>query len=109
MFLLIYDVIMVPILVFDPVPDAFTIFMDWATLVFWTTDMVASCCTGYISKGQTVMAPGKILKHYAKTWLVLDILIIVPDWIFSILDSGGGTDATKLLRSFRMVRVLRFL
>merc|ERR1712139_666414 len=106
--------IMVPILVFDPAPDMFTITMDWATLIFWTFDMVASCCTGYIFKGHTVMDPVKIFKYYARTWLVLDVLIIVPDWIFTILDliSAGASSsakATNLLRSLRMVRVLRLL
>mmetsp|Transcript_13347 Transcript_13347/g.30436 ORF Transcript_13347/g.30436 Transcript_13347/m.30436 type:complete len:872 (+) Transcript_13347:88-2703(+) len=112
--LIVYDMIMIPLRVFDLPSSVFTDFMDWMTLVFWTLNIFASMLVGYTHNGVVVMIPKKIVKHYARTWLFLDLIVVVPDWIFSILtalqsqeDSAGS--ATRLFRILRFVRSVRLV
>eukprot|EP00928_Gymnodinium_smaydae_P044459 TRINITY_DN29660_c0_g1_i1.p1 TRINITY_DN29660_c0_g1~~TRINITY_DN29660_c0_g1_i1.p1 ORF type:complete len:754 (+),score=124.43 TRINITY_DN29660_c0_g1_i1:132-2264(+) len=121
MILLFYDTLAIPLAAFtfdddDLQEDAFTETMSLITLLFWSCDMVASLFTGYVSDGALVVDFGRILKNYAKTWLLLDIVVIVPDWVFSVIQwrsgdgsTGGHQNITKMLRSLRIVRVVRLL
>eukprot|EP00927_Polykrikos_kofoidii_P033159 TRINITY_DN28067_c0_g1_i1.p1 TRINITY_DN28067_c0_g1~~TRINITY_DN28067_c0_g1_i1.p1 ORF type:complete len:709 (-),score=132.99 TRINITY_DN28067_c0_g1_i1:45-2171(-) len=113
-FLLLYDIVTVPIEAFAPPADQFTIGMDWTTLIFWTFDVFASFATGYSDNGLIRMHPSAIASHYLKTWFVVDCVILIPDWAFTLtgaFTSSGpkGSNVTKLLRAFRIVRVLRLL
>jgi len=91
----------------------FTIVMDWITLIFWTINIFATLLVGYVEKGVTVMVPWKILLHYLKTWFVVDMLVVLPDWAFTITAmQGGDTSAgksVKLLRILRLARTIRLL
>jgi len=115
LFLLLYDIVMVPLNAFKPDEEIFMVLMEWVTLVFWSADIVASFLTGYARKGRTEMNPCAIAKNYCLGWFPLDILIVVPDWIFTMMaltaedSAGGSTENVRLLRSFRVVRVLRLL
>ncbi|CAE8651744.1 unnamed protein product [Polarella glacialis] len=115
MVLLAYDVIFIPLGAFSLGTHPFYDLMDWLTLIFWTGDVFMSCITGYIVKGQICVAPSRILLHYLKTWFFLDLIVIGPDWTFTILllmDSTSDTDSgnlTKLFRALRVVRTIRLL
>eukprot|EP00747_Dinoflagellata_sp_TGD_P143500 gnl/TRDRNA2_/TRDRNA2_176397_c0_seq1.p1 gnl/TRDRNA2_/TRDRNA2_176397_c0~~gnl/TRDRNA2_/TRDRNA2_176397_c0_seq1.p1 ORF type:complete len:830 (+),score=107.48 gnl/TRDRNA2_/TRDRNA2_176397_c0_seq1:24-2492(+) len=118
MCLLFYDFVMIPLGFFDPLDHTFWQFMDWVTLLFWSSDMVASFLTGYIHQGKTISDPSLIARHYLHTWLGLDIVIVGSDWIFTLTRTaigsgeggeGGGDNVAKLLRTFRVIRVLRLL
>jgi hypothetical protein len=115
MVLLIYDTVMIPLSPFDPAPNPFTTAMEWVTLVFWTGDMVASLLTAYIDKGQVVMDLRRIRWHYCKTWFPLDVIVVGPDWVFTIMELASGGQSSdfgqygKLLRTFRIIRCARFL
>lgn len=112
---LIYDILMIPALAFDPERDTFMVTMEWLTLVFWSSDMIMSCITGVVVKGVTHMEAWFILKVYLRTWFILDIIVVVPDWIFTIMEltdgeeSGGAADSGKLLRALRFFRTIRLL
>jgi len=113
MLLLVFDLIMVPISAFNPTATVFTDFMEWLTLVFWTCDMFVACFTGYTHKGSTIMNQKLIVLNYLRSWFWLDIVIVAPDWVFTIMgmlaEESAGSNATKLLRAFRLVRGLRLL
>jgi len=51
-----------------------------------------------------------IARRYASTWLLIDLVVIVPEWIFTlaITDSGGGRFVV-LLRMWRLFRTTRLL
>merc|ERR1712232_899836 len=93
--------------------------MGWTTLIFWTLDIIASCLTGYIREGRPDMNPLHVLKHYLRTWFVLDLILVGPDWLFKFLQVGedenadqsdsSGSGAGKLLRALRVMRVARLL
>lgn len=115
--LLIFDIITVPMLVFTPPQNQFTRTMDWVTMMFWTADMGASLLVGYIDKGFIIMSPWGILKNYLKTWFVVDLVTVGPDWAMMMLESVNGSSggnsnpgkSVKLMRMVRFVRVLRLM
>mmetsp|Transcript_79302 Transcript_79302/g.190323 ORF Transcript_79302/g.190323 Transcript_79302/m.190323 type:complete len:786 (+) Transcript_79302:37-2394(+) len=116
MVLLLYDMIAIPISAFDPGSSLFTDIMEWTTQIFWTFDILMSLVTGYVSKGQIVMSPFPIFIHYLKTWFVLDVIVVGPDWFMTFValsaageDEGGSTSVSRLMRSIRVVRTVRLL
>jgi hypothetical protein len=112
--LLAYDFIFIPISVFNIGKNMFVTIMDWITLCFWTIDMFTQFLTGYVSQGRPIMDPAKIAWNYIKGWFVLDMLIIGPDWAFTIMsmlagNEGQDANLTKILRSVRIFRLIRLL
>jgi len=61
------------------------------------------------------MSPWAILIHYLKTWFVLDLVVVGPDWVMTFIqlsaptDEEGGTSVSRLMRSIRVVRTVRLL
>lgn len=111
--LLFYDIVMVPIEAFSPMTNTLMVGMDWTTLIFWTFDVFASFATGYSDNGLTRMDPRSVASHYLGSWFLPDMVILVPDWAFTltgaVTSEQKGSNVTKLLRAFRIVRVLRLL
>jgi hypothetical protein len=115
--LLGYDVITIPLSVFGPDRRGFMSSMEWVTLVFWTLDMIMSCISGVIIKGAPVMDPLIIMRKYLRTWFILDVVVVGPDWVFTLMeifgggggDSGGAAESGKLLRALRIGRCVRLL
>mmetsp|Transcript_5065 Transcript_5065/g.12149 ORF Transcript_5065/g.12149 Transcript_5065/m.12149 type:complete len:857 (-) Transcript_5065:79-2649(-) len=113
---LVYDVAVIPMTVFDIGQNTFTTFMEWMTLFYWTLDMAMSCVTGVVKDGATCMDFSTILKTYLKSWFPLDVLVVGPDWIFTIIGLANGSsegsdtaDSGRLLRVIRTARVARLL
>lgn len=110
LFMVIYDMIMIPMAVFTMPNHPFLVAMDWTTRLFWTVDMGWSCCTGVVLADGTVeYSMNFILKRYCKSWLALDILIVGSDWSGVVLSSSGGMEVTRLARVSRVFRVVRLL
>jgi len=109
--LVIYDMITIPMAVFTLPESLFLKFMEWTTRLFWTFDMGMSSLTGVVLTDGSVQFDVRfILKRYLKTWLALDIFIVVSDWMELIAAGAGGAGAFgRLSRSFRIVRVVRLL
>lgn len=111
LFLVIYDMIMIPMSVFSLPDNLFLTFMDWTTRLFWTSDMGWSCFTGIVLANGTVQFEIRyIIKQYIKTWFALDVLIVGSDWAEVLFASQGSQMGLgRLARAFRIVRVLRLL
>lgn len=112
LFLICYDLITIPFnQAFQPEPGWFSITMDWITLLFWSGDMCQGFFLAYFEKGQLVTSKVKILKHYLGTWFLADVVVVGPEWVMTIFDSGDSSaaGAGKILKSARAVRVLRLL
>lgn len=118
-FLIFYDLFVIPLGAFD-LPDSNLLTgMGWVTLIFWTLNVGSSLTTGYLGpKGVVVMDPRLIAKHYLKSWFCVDLIVVVPDWIFTLMPepeeegqetSSGNGDQIKLLRMLRLVRMTRLL
>lgn len=107
--LISYDMVMIPIqLSFEPDPVWLTSFMGWATLAFWTLDMYASMVTGFYRNGILVDTPRDIIKNYLKGWFLIDIVVVLPDWIMKVF-IGSATSAAGLGRILRIARIFRVL
>lgn len=111
-FLIGYDVFMIPLRAFEPPDSGFTIFMDYLTLFFWTINVLATLTAGYIKGGVIVIRPMKIFFNYLKTWFIIDVIVLVPDYIFAFVATGNsasGGESVKMLRSLRLARTIRLL
>lgn len=112
--LIMYDLFALPLLAFDPPENPVTSAINYCTLLFWTFNMGASCTVGYIDEGTMVLDPRKICERYLRTWFLIDFVVVLPDWFFTVsaLLGDGGTGAgssVKLLRILRLVRLTRLL
>lgn len=104
-----YDMIAIPMDVFAMSPSIFLDFMDWSTRLFWTVDIAWSCCTGVVlADGIIEYSRHAILRRYAKTWLIPDVIIVLSDWV-SLAVSSGGIGLGRLARGVRMARAVRLL
>eukprot|EP00927_Polykrikos_kofoidii_P050894 TRINITY_DN44738_c0_g1_i1.p1 TRINITY_DN44738_c0_g1~~TRINITY_DN44738_c0_g1_i1.p1 ORF type:complete len:755 (+),score=120.95 TRINITY_DN44738_c0_g1_i1:91-2265(+) len=116
MFLIAYDIITIPLVVFSTQEEIFFVFFAWVSRIFWTSDMIASVCVGFVDQGDTIMEPKRIIIHYLKTWFLVDCITNIPDWLGVFLVSkdgsasgGSASSITRLVRALRIMRVLRLL
>jgi len=101
-----YDFAIVPVEIFLPAINLdFTYSMEWITRVYWTLDIGASCVTGVWVDGAVVMNFRAVVKKYSRTWLPLDLCIVVPDWLSLMV--GDVVRAASSFLAFKVVRVLR--
>eukprot|EP00928_Gymnodinium_smaydae_P042912 TRINITY_DN28856_c0_g1_i1.p1 TRINITY_DN28856_c0_g1~~TRINITY_DN28856_c0_g1_i1.p1 ORF type:complete len:850 (+),score=179.12 TRINITY_DN28856_c0_g1_i1:246-2795(+) len=111
MFLLMFDLAVIPLQAFELPDNAFFSGMDIISLLYWQFDMVASCITGVYIDGRLSMWHRTILKKYACTWLPFDVLVLAPEWVVLCTSDGGGDamTASSLARGVRVTRFLRML
>eukprot|EP00930_Biecheleria_cincta_P104971 TRINITY_DN9746_c0_g1_i1.p1 TRINITY_DN9746_c0_g1~~TRINITY_DN9746_c0_g1_i1.p1 ORF type:complete len:785 (-),score=138.69 TRINITY_DN9746_c0_g1_i1:70-2424(-) len=117
MVLIFYDMVTIPLMCFSPEDNTFTDFMGWLAMLFWTCDMAFSVNTGLrLADGSVVMDRSHIILHYLKTWFVVDLMVVVPDWTITILELSGGNGEgqgvarmSRMLRALRAIRILRLL
>lgn len=111
---MVYDIVMIPVVIsFNLSINAVTRAMDWATVLFWTADMALALNTGfYGGDGSLVMCRRKVICNYCRTWLSLDLLILVPEWYQLLRRSSAQADlvdSVGALKAVRFIRVLRLL
>merc|ERR1719271_102767 len=101
--MVMYDMIMVPMSLFNLPDSLFLTFMEWLTRLFWTFDMGMSMRTAVIlNDGSVNFEWGYIMQRYLRTWFVLDVFIVGTDWIeFALSASTEAGDFMGLSRVFR--------
>lgn len=114
-----YDLFWIPMQAFDPEKVTFTEFMSWFTTSFWTIDIPCSFLVGFHREGILEMRLNRIARHYTKTWLPFDIIVMSVDWALSLVDivsenalknsSVGGVGYMRLGKAIRFLRLLRLL
>lgn len=114
MVLILYDIIVIPFNIgFQPEETAFLYGMLLLSSMFWTIDTVMTFFLAYYDQGKLETNRWRIAVHYAKTWLLVDLVIVLLDWFIIIVTSTSGADASsdtnaaRLGRTFRMSRILR--
>lgn len=109
--LIVYDLLVIPLGFFELPQIAFLAAMDWVTLLYWTLGIFSTLTQGYVHQGVTVMGPRKILARYLSSWFWLDLVTLVPDWLFSVVisESSFNGNSVKLLRIARLTRAVRLL
>jgi hypothetical protein len=109
MFLLAFDCVAIPVTIFVPSDNIYLTIASWATLLYWTCDVLVQFLTGYIHKGVSIMDQKRIVRHYLRGYFIFDMAILVPDWIFTLLTVGSTTSTTRLSRIIRIGRMLRLI
>eukprot|EP00930_Biecheleria_cincta_P100724 TRINITY_DN9233_c0_g1_i1.p1 TRINITY_DN9233_c0_g1~~TRINITY_DN9233_c0_g1_i1.p1 ORF type:complete len:697 (-),score=105.55 TRINITY_DN9233_c0_g1_i1:79-2169(-) len=109
--LIVYDVIVIPLGFFDLPEVVFLTVMDWVTLFYWSLNIFNTLTQGYVRQGSTIMAPRKILARYLSSWFWLDLVTLLPDWLFSVVisDASFNGNSVRLLRIARLTRTVRLL
>jgi len=96
---------------FEPEETTFFIVMDFYTLVFWMLDIGVSSFTGYAEGDKIIVDPARSIPHYFKHRFIVDLLVVGPDLVFTILKYSLGANfadnVSKLIRAFRVVRIYR--
>merc|ERR1719460_1810874 len=78
-------------------------------ITFWTLDIALTFNTGYLFDGQIQYSRLGAARHYAKTWLAFDTLIVIIDWIFWIMPESAIMSVFRTARAIRLLRMLRVL
>eukprot|EP00929_Paragymnodinium_shiwhaense_P104377 TRINITY_DN6873_c0_g2_i1.p1 TRINITY_DN6873_c0_g2~~TRINITY_DN6873_c0_g2_i1.p1 ORF type:complete len:820 (-),score=209.29 TRINITY_DN6873_c0_g2_i1:97-2556(-) len=112
MVLIGYDCLMIPFnLAFQPPITMPIQVIDALLLYFWTLDMMQAFFLAFYDKGILVTSHRRIVCNYMRTWFIVDLVVVGPEWI-SIL-AGSGDDVFgglgRMLKGFRAIRVLRLL
>lgn len=109
--LIVYDMIWLPMQVFEPPEADFFFVMGLVSSLYWTFDMPTSFLVGYAvqDKGIIEMRVRKIAWNYLRSWFVLDITIVAIDWTLNILEWTSGSRGSDGLSFFRIGKAVRFL
>jgi len=102
-----YDVVMIPLHVFDLPPTKWAKVMAICTAVFWTLDIFFTFMVGYHLGGTTEMRPLKIAEHYMRTFFALDLIVVTLDWINAYLAYDQGENLIFVMMVPRLLRVMK--
>eukprot|EP00401_Gymnodinium_catenatum_P025420 CAMPEP_0117567692 /NCGR_PEP_ID=MMETSP0784-20121206/57738_1 /TAXON_ID=39447 /ORGANISM="" /LENGTH=801 /DNA_ID=CAMNT_0005365571 /DNA_START=29 /DNA_END=2434 /DNA_ORIENTATION=+ len=103
--LIFWDLLYIPIGVFDFPSSTFTRTMEWVTRIYWTADIPLTFTVGYFDVGVVVMDPLAIAVRYLRTTFLLDLLVVAVDWLVA----GASVRVFKVLRIARILRLLRVM
>lgn len=115
LFLVLWDMVMIPLGLFELPETTFLVFMAWMTRLFWSMDMPISFVSGYVTAdGNIELRFSRISRKYMRTWFALDVLVVGVDWLELFLSTAGDAlgfarfgKASRVFRILRMVRLLR--
>ncbi|CAE7254380.1 AKT1 [Symbiodinium sp. CCMP2592] len=111
--LIIYDLIWLPMQVFDPTDSQFTVATGVLSSIYWTFDIPLSFLVGFAIQDQGVIEKDlqKIAWNYCTGWLSLDLAIVTIDWVINFLDwtSSSSVSAGEGISFFRIGKAVRFL
>lgn len=101
---IIYESVVVPLsMAFEVQPPDWS---QWILTAYFAADCILNFFTGYFVDGTLVMKQDMILWHYARTWMVLDLVATFP-WFALSNFSGTLLRWLKVGRILRMLRLLR--
>eukprot|EP00928_Gymnodinium_smaydae_P090656 TRINITY_DN7441_c0_g4_i1.p1 TRINITY_DN7441_c0_g4~~TRINITY_DN7441_c0_g4_i1.p1 ORF type:complete len:675 (+),score=48.83 TRINITY_DN7441_c0_g4_i1:215-2026(+) len=112
--ILVYEGCWIPIeFAFQPHPVLVTILCEYASSCFWTLDILFTFNCAYVNAlGREVTDRRLIAWRYLKTWFLLDLVTVLPDWIYMIIRASSGqstsvalNNATGILRALRILRL----
>lgn len=106
-----HDAFMFPLQLFNALnSDNYQFKVTLMMAIFWTIDICMSTSTGYYTKeGNVEMKRKRILITYARTWLPLDLPVVLVDWILLFMPTSGLSTLSYVARIVRMARLLRVI
>lgn len=106
--LISYDVVTIPLQVFELPQSLGLSVMDWLVAVYWSVDVFHRFFIGFSDQGIVELRPRRIARHYIHSWFFPDFFVVLIDWICLVAGLGGqATRSWRIARSLRALRVLR--
>ncbi|CAE8660809.1 unnamed protein product [Polarella glacialis] len=118
--LLLYDLVWWPAQVFGFSSGSFASPILWLSSAYWTCNLLLSFFVGFTihNQGLIEMRVSKIAKHYARTWLPIDLPLVLIDWTLNALvwqrdnqavhfGGGGFLEKVELLRLLHLLRLFK--
>lgn len=107
----IYDIVMMPFVqMVLQQPSSFDNVVSLVSNIFWSLDIVLTFLTAAVQQDKIVTDWAGIAQRYARSWLFLDLLMVLPEWVCMALDSGrAGFALLRILKMFRAMRLLRMI
>eukprot|EP00930_Biecheleria_cincta_P046084 TRINITY_DN31782_c0_g1_i1.p1 TRINITY_DN31782_c0_g1~~TRINITY_DN31782_c0_g1_i1.p1 ORF type:complete len:933 (+),score=164.39 TRINITY_DN31782_c0_g1_i1:95-2893(+) len=102
----LYDLITIPLQVFE-LQHAVLNAADLVVALVWTIDIIISFFRGVTDEGAVDMRPCKVATKYLRTWFLLDVAVVLTDWMLIASDVGDGMEFSKILRGRIVLRMLR--
>lgn len=111
--LVFFDVITIPLQVFDLGPEAKQIFdlTGYSSFSFWSFDLLLAFWTGQEVPNGIEMRYKPAVLVYLRSYFLIDSIIILLDVVIFAAesDSGGALQIMTLLRTLRLMRFARLL
>ncbi|CAE8735659.1 unnamed protein product, partial [Polarella glacialis] len=113
--LLLYDLVWWPAQVFGFSSGSFTSPILWLSSAYWTCNLLLSFFVGFEmhKQGLIEMRASMIAKHYARTWLPIDLPLVLIDWTLNALasqrDNNSSAHLVEKVQFLRLLRLLRLL
>eukprot|EP00928_Gymnodinium_smaydae_P097058 TRINITY_DN8703_c0_g1_i1.p1 TRINITY_DN8703_c0_g1~~TRINITY_DN8703_c0_g1_i1.p1 ORF type:complete len:694 (+),score=66.61 TRINITY_DN8703_c0_g1_i1:57-2138(+) len=108
--LIMYDILAMPtILAFDLPDNMFTFVLNLIGAAFWALDVLMTFRTGYYNGSTLVMDPAKIARTYARTWLGVDLLLVLLELLTLLGNQLYGGPLLRITRAVRVVRCTRIM
>lgn len=118
---LIYDVIMVPVEVCFALEGTSDVsrLTNLSATIFWTLDILFNFLTGVRHGGILEMRPVQVARIYARSYLLFDVCLVLPEWIrmffpdveadaIAVLRIGRWGRLSRLLRVARIMKIMKF-
>jgi len=107
---LAHDLVVIPyVLAWNTSLEGLALWTAWLSCGFWTVDIGVSCITGVHRSGQLEMRPNFVVRNYARTWLVPDLLVVVSDWTGMLTLALREGDEHSRFWIFRFAKLLRLV
>lgn len=107
--LIMYDCVQVPMMLLDPGDSALVDTLGWISRICWTLAIPRAFLTGYMQDdGHVEMTASRIARHYRRTWLLLDAIVVLADWLV-ILERFAQGELLRMLRMIKAARLARMI
>ena len=95
----------------DTTPGLILFIVNRVVDFLFIVDIVIQANTAFIdNRGRKVYSRRKILRHYARTWMFVDVVSVIPyDTINVILSQGSSDPDDSSFKAVRIIRLLRLL
>lgn len=108
--LLIYDIVMLPMQVFEPDMGDVGYYLQWVGAIFFLCDLPLSFLVGFHhADGYLEMRPEVVARRYLHQWFICDVIIVAMDWLYLLYSDMKSLKSPKVLRIIRVVHSVRIV
>lgn len=115
---LCHDMYMVPFVLAWELPlEGLIMTSAWASCLYWTFDMFMGFISGYNTGHEVELRFMRLIRHYATTWFIPDLVVVLADWFSlvvalqgrELVDRRGAGSFGKLFRFAKLGKLVRLL